>query len=85
MPARFSSLTAGLRAFRSTFSQQPSSSLLRNAASKRAQSTASDAAAPQQSGFAKIWNSPVGPKTVHFWAPIMKVCILVSVFSGMFV
>lgn len=20
-----------------------------------------------QSGFAKLWNSPVGPKTVHFW------------------
>lgn len=26
-----------------------------------------------QSGFAKLWNSPVGPKTVHFWAPVMKV------------
>ncbi|KAK4548312.1 hypothetical protein LTR36_010182 [Oleoguttula mirabilis] len=25
-----------------------------------------------QSGFGKLWNSPVGPKTVHFWAPIMK-------------
>lgn len=26
------------------------------------------AAAPgEQSGFAKLWNSPVGPKTVHFW------------------
>ncbi|KAF2017306.1 UPF0041-domain-containing protein [Aaosphaeria arxii CBS 175.79] len=31
------------------------------------------AAAPEEaSGFAKFWNSPVGPKTVHFWAPIMK-------------
>ncbi|KAF1962782.1 UPF0041-domain-containing protein [Byssothecium circinans] len=29
-------------------------------------------AAPEQSGFTKLWNSPVGPKTVHFWAPIMK-------------
>ncbi|KAJ4297599.1 hypothetical protein N0V90_005492 [Kalmusia sp. IMI 367209] len=35
---------------------------------KRNQSTA----APEQSGFQKLWNSPVGPKTVHFWAPIMK-------------
>ncbi|GAM82801.1 hypothetical protein ANO11243_007870 [Dothideomycetidae sp. 11243] len=26
----------------------------------------------QQSGFARFWNSEVGPKTVHFWAPIMK-------------
>ncbi|CAI6258864.1 unnamed protein product [Periconia digitata] len=24
-------------------------------------------AAPEQTGFAKLWNSPVGPKTVHFW------------------
>ncbi|KAK7180090.1 hypothetical protein DPSP01_011167 [Paraphaeosphaeria sporulosa] len=35
---------------------------------QRNQSTA----APEQSGFAKLWHSPVGPKTVHFWAPIMK-------------
>jgi mitochondrial pyruvate carrier 2 len=27
----------------------------------------------QESGLSKFWNSPVGPKTVHFWAPIMKV------------
>jgi len=25
-----------------------------------------------QSYFTKLWNSEVGPKTVHFWAPIMK-------------
>ncbi|KAI6906055.1 hypothetical protein KC318_g5610 [Hortaea werneckii] len=24
------------------------------------------------SAFGRLWNSPVGPKTVHFWAPIMK-------------
>ena len=24
-------------------------------------------ATTNQSGFAKLWNSPVGPKTVHFW------------------
>ncbi|KAL5116029.1 hypothetical protein ACEQ8H_006040 [Pleosporales sp. CAS-2024a] len=23
-------------------------------------------------GFAGFWNSPIGPKTVHFWAPVMK-------------
>lgn len=28
---------------------------------------------PERTGFAKLWNSPIGPKTVHFWAPIMKV------------
>lgn len=25
------------------------------------------AAAGEQTGFAKFWNSSVGPKTVHFW------------------
>ena len=38
----------------------------------RTQSTA--ATAEGQSAAVKFWNSPVGPKTVHFWAPIMKVC-----------
>lgn len=44
-------------------------------AQRRAQSTATSApdAAANQSGFQKLWNSPIGPKTVHFWAPIMKV------------
>ena len=32
----------------------------------------------QESGFSKFWNSPIGPKTVHFWAPIMKVSIAVQ-------
>ncbi|KAF2257383.1 UPF0041-domain-containing protein [Trematosphaeria pertusa] len=37
------------------------------------------AAAPgEQSGFAKLWNSPVGPKTVHFWAPIMKWALVLT-------
>lgn len=27
------------------------------------------------SAFGRLWNSPVGPKTVHFWAPIMKVSL----------
>ncbi|KAK5016902.1 hypothetical protein BJ546DRAFT_968695 [Cryomyces antarcticus] len=25
-----------------------------------------------QGRVAQLWNSPVGPKTVHFWAPVMK-------------
>ncbi|KAJ2776794.1 Mitochondrial pyruvate carrier subunit [Coemansia javaensis] len=24
------------------------------------------------SAFGKFWNSPVGPRTIHFWAPAMK-------------
>ncbi|KAI9654288.1 MAG: hypothetical protein M1831_005453 [Alyxoria varia] len=47
------------------------SSFARKAFQRRSQSTAT-ANAETQSGFAKLWNSPVGPKTVHFWAPIMK-------------
>ncbi|KAK3081472.1 hypothetical protein LTS18_006373 [Coniosporium uncinatum] len=29
---------------------------------------------PKAEGFslARYWNSPIGPKTVHFWAPVMK-------------
>ncbi|KAF2848843.1 UPF0041-domain-containing protein, partial [Plenodomus tracheiphilus IPT5] len=30
------------------------------------------AAGPEPAGFQKFWNSPIGPKTVHFWAPVMK-------------
>ncbi|USP81170.1 hypothetical protein yc1106_08444 [Curvularia clavata] len=30
------------------------------------------AAGAEASGFQKFWNSPIGPKTVHFWAPVMK-------------
>lgn len=43
---------------------------------RRAQSTAATDAGNASSGqskFQQLWNSEVGPKTVHFWAPIMKV------------
>jgi hypothetical protein len=30
------------------------------------------AAAPAQSQIAKLWNHPAGPKTIFFWAPLMK-------------
>lgn len=33
----------------------------------RQQRNQSTAAPGEQSGFQKLWNSPVGPKTVHFW------------------
>lgn len=32
-----------------------------------AEATDNVAAAPAQSKLAGLWNSPVGPKTVHFW------------------
>lgn len=34
---------------------------------RRIQTAAPSEAQANQSGFAKLWNSPVGPKTVHFW------------------
>ncbi|KAK5175260.1 uncharacterized protein LTR77_000397 [Saxophila tyrrhenica] len=37
---------------------------------RRFQSTT--ATQPEASGLSKFLNSEVGPKTVHFWAPIMK-------------
>jgi hypothetical protein len=34
----------------------------------------SAAAGEQQAGwFKRMWDSPIGLKTVHFWAPVMKV------------
>jgi len=38
-----------------------------------AENPANIEAPSNESAFKKLWNSPVGPKTVHFWAPIMKV------------
>lgn len=42
---------------------------------RRWQSTASaeQQAAQQVGWFKRMWDSPIGFKTVHFWAPVMKV------------
>ncbi|KAK3690607.1 hypothetical protein LTR37_019103 [Vermiconidia calcicola] len=59
----------GLRfgqAFRQNFQNQM------RFAQRRYQSTATTADAAGQSAFGRFFNSPIGPKTVHFWAPIMK-------------
>ncbi len=79
MSARF-----GLRAVQNSFRQPVLRQQVNTFAQRRAQSTASDVAAEaatkaEASGFSKFFNSSVGPKTVHFWAPIMKVrrpCLL---------
>jgi hypothetical protein len=68
MSARF-----GLRAIRA---QQQMASNMRFAQRRMYQSAAENPAnivQPTQTGLAAFWNSKVGPKTVHFWAPIMKV------------
>ncbi|PLN86134.1 UPF0041-domain-containing protein [Aspergillus taichungensis] len=41
----------------------------------------SDAASEQQSTFQRMWNSPVGVKTVHFWAPVMKWALVIAGIS----
>ncbi|KAJ5484842.1 mitochondrial pyruvate carrier 2 [Penicillium diatomitis] len=37
--------------------------------------------AEQQSTFQRMWNSPVGVKTVHFWAPVMKWALVIAGIS----
>ncbi|KAI0119767.1 UPF0041-domain-containing protein [Daldinia grandis] len=34
--------------------------------------------ATQQSWIQRMWNSPIGLKTVHFWAPVMKWAIVIA-------
>jgi len=74
MSARF-----GIRAFRAQMPAHQINTNMRFAQRRLYQSAAEnpnniEAPAKQVGKFAQLWNSPVGPKTVHFWAPIMKVC-----------
>lgn len=48
-------------------------------AGRRWQSTTAETA--QASWFKRMWDSPVGLKTVHFWAPIMKWGIVIAGIS----
>ncbi|KAI2632843.1 UPF0041-domain-containing protein [Xylaria nigripes] len=42
-------------------------------------SAASDGATAQkQSWFKRMWDSPIGFKTVHFWAPVMKWALVLA-------
>lgn len=34
--------------------------------------------------FKRLWDSPVGVKTVHFWAPIMKWCLVIAGISDFY-
>ncbi|KAI9768971.1 MAG: Mitochondrial pyruvate carrier 2 [Geoglossum simile] len=40
--------------------------------------TVDAAAAAKQSAFQRLWNSPIGLKTVHFWAPVMKWALVIA-------
>ncbi|KKZ62378.1 hypothetical protein EMCG_03205 [[Emmonsia] crescens] len=52
--------------------------------SRRFQSTETGSTtAPPQSFFQRSWNSPIGLKTVHFWAPIMKWVLVLAGLSDL--
>ncbi|KUJ23393.1 UPF0041-domain-containing protein [Mollisia scopiformis] len=86
MPSTSTLFRAARPAFRSQqffTSQQAQAQLFRttrsrfqNYGSKRWQSTAAPAA--EQSWFKRMWDSPIGIKTVHFWAPVMKWALVIA-------
>ncbi|KAB8228154.1 hypothetical protein BDV23DRAFT_167490 [Aspergillus alliaceus] len=49
----------------------------------RFQSSDAAAAAQPQSTFQRLWNSPIGVKTVHFWAPVMKWALVIAGISDL--
>ncbi|KAF2810374.1 UPF0041 domain protein [Mytilinidion resinicola] len=63
---------------------QASRAFFRQPLLRRRINTAAQPEAPAQGGIAKIWNSPVGPKTVHFWAPIMKWALVLTGVSDFY-
>ncbi|KAJ5946101.1 UPF0041-domain-containing protein [Penicillium verhagenii] len=45
----------------------------------------SEAGAAEHQSFAqRMWNSPVGVKTVHFWAPMMKWALVIAGISDFY-
>lgn len=57
-------------------------------AGRRFQSGSAEAAADattaaQVSWFKRMWDSPIGLKTVHFWAPVMKWALVVAGISDL--
>jgi len=71
-PMATPTMRLGLRAFRQPqLLRQP----IRSTQRRTVQTAAGTIEAPvvQESALTKFYNSPIGPKTVHFWAPIMKV------------
>ncbi|KAK3694816.1 hypothetical protein B0T22DRAFT_453504 [Podospora appendiculata] len=71
------------RASRPVFrSSQFFSQSFRQNAGKRWQSTGGAAEDAVKESFAKrMWNSPIGVKTVHFWAPVMKWALVLAGIS----
>jgi len=69
--------------FTSQFQNSLSRSTIR--AGRRFQSTdAPTAEAASKSWVSRMWNSPVGLKTVHFWAPVMKWALVLAGVSDFY-
>lgn len=45
---------------------------------RRFQSTATGSEGQSQGWFKRMWDSPIGFKTVHFWAPVMKWALVLA-------
>ncbi|ROW16393.1 hypothetical protein VPNG_02882 [Cytospora leucostoma] len=74
----FSRSSAVATPFRSAYGRQQWGGR-RWQSSSSSSSTADGAAAAQQlSWFQRMWDSPIGFKTVHFWAPVMKWALVLA-------
>ncbi|MCJ1453065.1 hypothetical protein MMC28_003410 [Mycoblastus sanguinarius] len=65
---------AGLRFLQTSRFTRPS---LKKSFARRYQTTDATAV-PTQGTLQRLWNGPVGVKTVHFWAPVMKWSIVLA-------
>jgi hypothetical protein len=76
MPAPSQILRAARPAFRSQFftaqSQVSRSGFKSKFGGRRWQSTAAPTENAQQSWFKRMWDSPIGLKTVHFWFVLLS-------------
>ncbi|RYP22186.1 hypothetical protein DL765_001834 [Monosporascus sp. GIB2] len=85
MPATTTMFRAARPAFQQRSPAAFSRTMIRNTTGRRFQSTTSSSAAgeqqQQQSWFKRMWDSPVGLKTVHFWAPVMKWALVIAGIS----
>jgi len=85
MPATTTLFRVARPAFRPNFfTAQTARSTRTRFGGRRWQSTAAPAEPIQQTLAQRLWNSPVGVKTVHFWAPVMKWCLVLAGVSDFY-
>jgi len=80
--------------FTSRATQQQQTRILRYAARRFTSTTAGTGATaggataaaggPSQSWIRRMWDSPIGLKTVHFWAPVMKWALVLAGISDFY-